>query len=191
MANKTKAGARMNMAKTTGLCHREQSKCKCADGGVMLIKGPYDKIVAEALRFSEETDCSIIDAADILNPLNACGNEPNIVSAPVTAFQLKRFVDNELKNYKNSQALVILSLKNLFFDSNIKEDEYLSMFNEIISKIREFSEKNSVSVVNFEFSEQFEHPRDEDLTKMLEISADWLVKLAPEIKVSTDGRVYV
>ncbi len=186
MENKRVAGKRRNGSKA-GICCQEQDECKrISEGsanGVMLVRGPYDKVTLEALQFASDPMCAIIDAADVFNPLNTVGSDPNIVAAPVTAFQLKKFVDEELSKHKDCSVLVVLSLKNLFFDSNMLEEEYLSVFSEIVSKIRRFSKRECVSVVNFEFAEQFEHARNEDLDKMLEIGADWIVTLAPEVEI--------
>lgn len=151
---------------------------------VALIKGRYYDIVEQSVK-SLADGALVIDAADIFNDLTlskyGITADSIDVFSPVTVFQLKNFVDEELREKLasgNVRTLIVAGLKSVFFDSNILDGEYLGMFRDMINNIKDVAAEYDVGVTMFAFDEKYANPRDELLDTALVAEADLVFELA-------------
>ena len=148
-------------------------------GGVSLVVAPYERI--KELPFSELAgDTLIIDAAELIR--NASKN----VRYPVTAFQLKRYVDEELEeelSHFGYEKILFIGVRRLFFDPNIREGEYLDLLSEIISRVRELSLSGGVEVLFIDFEERYEIERDIEISELLSSAVDVIFNSQASAKV--------
>ena len=166
-------------------------------GGLALIKGSYEEMLQQSSELLDNVnpeDCLIIDASEVFSIININQYEEapplDNVFAPVTAFQLKEFVEKDLENMvinMDCKLILVSSMRNLFFDPNINEEEYSKIFSEILTNLRKIAAEHGVFVVTLDFIETFDNSRDATLTNLLEISSDWVIRPNNSSEVSLFG----
>ena len=154
---------------------------------VALINGPYRDIVEQSLRALVGAENTlVIDAADVVNETSIKKYAPELslfdmnLVKPVTAFQLKWFVDEELSKWMDDgiETVVIFGLKPLFFDQNVLSCEYLELFRRVTADMKKITSELNRQVITLTFSEQFDCIRDSVLTSELESFADLVFNLS-------------
>lgn len=154
---------------------------------VALIKGKYKDVMDKTLdTLADSKDTLIIDAADIFNDftLSKYGlSDPirnSLIFSPITAFQLKRFVDEELSELlagSGAKTVAILGLKPLFFDPNITDYEYKSLFSSLIYNLKKVTFNIGAELLILTFDEEYNSERNSVLSESLISTADVVFNL--------------
>ncbi len=155
---------------------------------VALIRGCYKDVVEQMLRTlaNSKEGVLVIDAADVVNEATIKKYAPELslfdldLVRPVSAFQLKWFVEEELARwikYKGVETVVIFGMKPLLFDQNVLDSECVRVLQDVLQGVRRVTQQEGSQVVTLTFSERFDNSRDAKLTEALESSVDFVFDL--------------